>query len=48
MVGEEDGYHIVQRLAITHLRDFMEPTMEKTTQLLNYMYPIVSVVSLCK
>lgn len=42
VVGEVKGYHIMQRLSVTHLKDFMAPTMEKTTHLLNYMYPIVS------
>ena len=44
VVGEEMGYHIMERLSISHLREFMAPTMEKTTYLLNYMYPIVSRV----
>lgn len=42
VVGEEMGYHIMERLSTSHLREFMAPTMEKTTYLLNYMYPIVS------
>ena len=44
VVGEEMGYHIMERLSTSHLREFMAPTMEKTTYLLNYMYPIVSRV----
>ncbi len=40
VVGEETGYHIMERLSTTHLRDFMAPTMEKTTLLLNYIYPL--------
>ena len=41
VVGEEMGYHVMQRLTLTHLKDFMAPTMERTTFLLNYMYPLV-------
>lgn len=42
VVGEEMGYHIMERLSTSHLKDFMAPTMERTTFLLNYMYPLVS------
>ncbi len=41
VVGEIHGYHIMQRLSMSHLKDFMAPTMDKTTYLLNYMYPLV-------
>ncbi len=41
VVGEEMGYHIMQRLTLTHLKEFMAPTMERTTFLLNYVYPIL-------
>ena len=40
VVGEEMAYHIVQRLAHSHLKEFMAPTMDRTTHLLNYMYPV--------
>lgn len=42
VVGEEMGYEIMERLSCSHLREFMAPTMERTTLLLNYMYPLVS------
>jgi hypothetical protein len=42
VVGEVYGYHIMQRLSISHLKEFMAPTMDRTTYLLNYMYPLVS------
>ncbi len=41
VVGEEMGYHIMQRLTLSHLREFMAPTMERTTFLLNYIYPLL-------
>lgn len=42
VVGEEMGYHIMEKLSMTHLQSYMAKTMEETTYLLNYMYPIVS------
>ena len=43
VVGEEMSFHILDRLSNgPWLREFMNPTMEKTTYLLNFMYPIVS------
>jgi len=41
VVGEVLGYHIMQRLSISHLKEFMAPTMDKTTYLLHYMYPLI-------
>jgi len=40
VVGEELGFQIVERLSVSHLKDFMAPTMEETVNLLQYMYPI--------
>ena len=40
VVGEELGFQIVERLSVSHLKDFMAPTMEETVKLLQYMYPI--------
>lgn len=40
VVGEELGYHIVERLSVSHLKEFMAPTMEQTVRLLQYIYPI--------
>ena len=45
VVGEVLGYHIMQRLSISHLREFMAPTMDKTTYLLHYMYPLVNILA---
>ena len=40
VVGEELGYQIVERLSVSHLQEFMAPTMEQTVRLLQYIYPI--------
>lgn len=40
VVGEELGYQIVERLSVSHLKEFMAPTMEPTVKLLQYMYPL--------
>lgn len=43
VVGEEMSFHILERLSTgPWLREFMHPTMERTTYLLNFIYPIVS------
>ena len=45
VVGEEMSFHILDRLSTgPWLREFMHPTMEKTTYLLNFMYPLVSII----
>ncbi|XP_063236647.1 TBC1 domain family member 20 [Bacillus rossius redtenbacheri] len=41
VVGETAAFQIMERLSVEHLRDCMEPTMEKTSHLLNYVYPLV-------
>jgi hypothetical protein len=42
VVGEELGFHIVERLSAgKQLREFMTPTMERTTYLLHFMYPVI-------
>jgi len=41
VVGEELGFQIVEQLSISHLKEFMAPSMEKTTYLLQFMYPII-------
>ena len=46
VVGEVLGYHIMQRLSISHLKEFMAPTMDKTTYLLHYMYPLVIILAI--
>lgn len=35
------GFQLVEKLSITHLKDFMGPTMEKTNYYLTYLYPIL-------
>ena len=41
VTGEELGFQIVEQLSISHLKEFMAPSMEKTTYLLQFMYPII-------
>ncbi|CAL4153575.1 unnamed protein product, partial [Meganyctiphanes norvegica] len=41
VMGEEVGFALVENLSITHLYEFMKPTMEKTTYYLTYIYPIL-------
>jgi len=41
VVGEELAFHIMERLSISHLQQFMAPTMEQTMSLLELMYPLV-------
>ena len=43
VVGEQLGFHIVEKLSANQLKDFMGPTLERTTFLLQFMYPIVSL-----
>lgn len=40
-MGEDVGYEMVEKLSVTHLSEFMRPTMEKTTYYLTYIYPIL-------
>lgn len=41
VVGEELAFRIMEKLSTNHLRDCMEPTMEKTSHLLNYVFPLI-------
>lgn len=41
VVGETVAFRIMERLSTDHLRECMEPTMERTSYRLNYMYPIL-------
>ncbi|XP_071520997.1 TBC1 domain family member 20 [Panulirus ornatus] len=41
VMGEDVGFELVEKLSITHLSEFMRPTMEKTTYYLTYIYPIL-------
>ena len=45
VVGEEMAFHILETLSTgPWLREFMYPSMEKTTYLLNFMYPLIETV----
>ena len=41
VVGEELAFHIMESLSLSHLQQFMAPTMEQTMSLLELMYPLV-------
>lgn len=41
VVGESDAFKIMEKLSTTHLKDCMAATMEKTSYLLNYIYPLI-------
>ncbi|KAK4878911.1 hypothetical protein RN001_007057 [Aquatica leii] len=41
VVGETVSFRIMERLSTDHLRECMEPTMEKTSYRLNYLYAIL-------
>lgn len=45
VVGEEMAFNVLEKLSSgPWLREFMNPTMEKTTYLLNYIYPLIEQV----
>lgn len=41
VVGENVAFGIMEILSTNHLRDCMEPTMDKTSHLLNYIFPLI-------
>ena len=41
VVGEHIGYQIMEKLSVSHLKQFMTPSMENTMGLLQLMYPII-------
>ncbi|XP_021917584.1 TBC1 domain family member 20 isoform X2 [Zootermopsis nevadensis] len=41
VVGEADAFQIMEKLSTEHLKECMEPTMDKTSYLLNYIYPLI-------
>lgn len=43
--GQKLTYMLIDRLSTHHLRDFMDPTMDKTRHILNYLIPIVRKVN---
>ncbi|XP_065208354.1 TBC1 domain family member 20 [Planococcus citri] len=44
VVGENIAFHIMEKLSTNHLKHFMEPTMEKTSELLEYIFPLMNHV----
>ncbi|XP_057671050.1 TBC1 domain family member 20 isoform X1 [Diorhabda carinulata] len=46
VVGEVVAFRIMEKLSTTHLRECMEPTMEKTSYRLNYIYALLSKVDI--
>ncbi|ESP03750.1 hypothetical protein LOTGIDRAFT_64842, partial [Lottia gigantea] len=46
LVVEEDvAFALVEKLTQNHLRDFMDSDMERTKNMLNYLYPIINKAS---
>ncbi|XP_054707323.1 TBC1 domain family member 20-like [Uloborus diversus] len=41
VLGEETAYYVIEKLSRTHLRVFMEKTMEPTIELLSCMFPLI-------
>ncbi|XP_049590038.1 TBC1 domain family member 20 isoform X2 [Syngnathus scovelli] len=44
VVGERLATALVEKLSTHHLRDFMDPTMDNTKHILNYLMPIIERV----
>ncbi|TKC42401.1 hypothetical protein EI555_002457, partial [Monodon monoceros] len=44
VVGEKLAASLVEKLSTHHLRDFMDPTMDNTKHILNYLMPIIDQV----
>nr|XP_057911104.1 TBC1 domain family member 20 isoform X1 [Doryrhamphus excisus] len=45
VVGERLATALVEKLSTHHLRDFMDPTMDNTKHILNYLMPIIERVN---
>ncbi|XP_018611160.1 TBC1 domain family member 20 [Scleropages formosus] len=45
VVGERLATILVEKLSTHHLRDFMDPTMDNTKHILNYLMPIIDRVN---
>ncbi|XP_069351554.1 TBC1 domain family member 20 isoform X2 [Eulemur rufifrons] len=45
VVGEKLATSLVEKLSTHHLRDFMDPTMDNTKHILNYLMPIIDRVN---
>lgn len=41
VVGESVAFQIMERLSTEHLSDCMQPTMERTSYLLHFIYPLL-------
>lgn len=41
VVGEDVAFQIMESLSTDHLKDCMGPTMDKTSYLLNYIFPLI-------
>lgn len=41
VVGEAVAFQIMEKLSTGHLKECMEPTMDRTSHLLNYIYPLI-------
>lgn len=45
VIGEQRATALVEKLSTHHLRDFMDPTMDNTKHILNYLMPIIDRVN---
>ncbi|XP_036178208.1 TBC1 domain family member 20 isoform X2 [Myotis myotis] len=45
VVGESLATSLVEKVSTHHLRDFMDPTMDNTKHILNYLMPIIDQVN---
>ncbi|KAG7275580.1 hypothetical protein CRUP_006725 [Coryphaenoides rupestris] len=45
VLGERLATDLVEKLSTHHLRDFMDPTMDNTKHILNYLMPIIERVN---
>uniref|UniRef100_A0A2P2HXJ2 TBC1 domain family member 20-like n=1 Tax=Hirondellea gigas TaxID=1518452 RepID=A0A2P2HXJ2_9CRUS len=43
--GEDAGVLLLEELSLTHLREFLQPTMERTQRWLAFIYPILATAS---
>lgn len=43
--GEQASLAMVEKVSTHHLRDFMDPTMDSTTHILNYLLPILKMAN---
>ncbi|KAK7861833.1 hypothetical protein R5R35_000593 [Gryllus longicercus] len=41
VVGEDVAFQIMEKLSTGHFKDYMEPTMDETSYLLNFVYPLI-------